>query len=85
MFNVIGAIFSGLVIGALARFLYPGPVQMGWLMTIILGLGGSLVAGLITASRARGGLRGGYQRAGCLASVVGAMALIFLGHTLGWR
>jgi hypothetical protein len=33
-----------LVVGALARIFYPGSVGMGWLMTILLGIGGSLLA-----------------------------------------
>ena len=37
MLNIIGAIVSGLVIGVLARFFYPGTVPMGWLSTILLG------------------------------------------------
>lgn len=80
MFNIIGAVVSGLLVGALARWFYPGAVEMGWGMTILLGIGGSLVAGLI-ASRGREG----FSRAGCLASVLGAMALIFAGGMLGWR
>lgn len=28
MINIIGAIISGLIIGALARFFYPGAVEM---------------------------------------------------------
>ena len=36
---------AGLVIGALARFFYPGAVEMGWGMTMLLGIGGSLLAG----------------------------------------
>ncbi|MCX7863584.1 MAG: GlsB/YeaQ/YmgE family stress response membrane protein [Novosphingobium sp.] len=78
MANVIGAIVSGLLIGVLARWFYPGAVEMGWIATILLGLGGSLAAGLVTT---RGGRQ--FQRAGCLASVLGAMALIFIGHALG--
>jgi uncharacterized membrane protein YeaQ/YmgE (transglycosylase-associated protein family) len=80
MLNIISAIVSGLFIGALARFFYPGQVQMGWLMTILLGVAGSLLAGLVTN---RG--RRGFQPAGCLASIVGAIALIFLGRMLGWH
>jgi len=80
MFNLIGAIFSGLFIGALARWFYPGGVEMGWGMTILLGVGGSLLAGLIT-SRGREGL----SRGGCLASILGAMVLIFVGRHLGWH
>ena len=80
MFNIIGAIISGLVVGALARFLYPGDVPMGWGMTILLGVGGSLLAGLI-ANRGNGQ---GFNRGGCLASVLGGMALIFIGRYFGW-
>lgn len=78
MFNIIGAIVSGLIIGVLARFFYPGAVDMGWIATILLGVGGSLVAGLITSRGARD-----FHRAGCLASVIGAIVLIFLGRIMG--
>lgn len=77
MLNIIGAIISGLVIGVLARFFYPGSVDMGWIATILLGIGGSLVAGLVTSRGQRD-----FSRAGCLASILGAMALIFLGRVL---
>ena len=79
MLNIIGAIVSGLVVGALARFFYPGAVEISWLWTIGLGVAGSLLAGMITSRGATG-----FHRAGCLASVVGAMALILLGRMLGW-
>lgn len=78
MLNIIGAILSGLLVGALARFFFPGEVEMGWLTTIALGIGGSLLAGLVTS---RG--RRDFHRAGCLASILGAMALILLGRLLG--
>jgi uncharacterized membrane protein YeaQ/YmgE (transglycosylase-associated protein family) len=77
MVNIIGAIVSGLVIGVLARWFYPGDVPMGWTATFLLGIGGSLAAGLITS---RGKAR--FSQAGLLASILGAMALIFLGHVL---
>ena len=83
MINIIGAIISGLIVGLLARFFYPGAVTMGWIATIALGIAGSLLAGLI-ASAFNGG-RGGFHRAGCLASILGAMALIFIGHRIGWH
>ncbi len=77
MFNIIGAIISGLIIGALARYFYPGPVNMGWISTILLGIGGSLLAGLLTSRGSKD-----FNRAGCLASILGAIALIFLGRLL---
>lgn len=79
MLNIIGIIVSGLIVGILARYFYPGPVPMGGFMTIILGIAGSLLAGLATSSRG-GGAVGGINRAGCLASIVGAIVLIFLGR-----
>lgn len=75
MLNVIGALVSGLVVGALARWFYPGDVDMGWIETILLGIGGALVAGLL-ASRGRRD----FSRPGCLASILGAMALILIGR-----
>ncbi len=80
MLNILGAIVSGLVIGALARFFYPGAVEMGWIATILLGIGGSLLAGLVTS---RGSAD--FSRAGCLASIVGAIVLIFLGRLIFWN
>jgi uncharacterized membrane protein YeaQ/YmgE (transglycosylase-associated protein family) len=82
MFNLIGAIFSGLFIGALARFFYPGAVDMGWGMTILLGIGGSLLAGFVGNGFSFGE---GFNRAGCFSSVLGAALLIFIGRQLGWH
>ena len=41
-------IVSGLVIGALGRLAIPGRNPMGIGMTILLGIGGSLLGGLVT-------------------------------------
>lgn len=84
MLNLIGAIISGFFLGVLARWFYPGEVETNWLVTVLLGIGGSMLAGLITASRTEGGIGQGVSRAGCLASVLGGMALIFIGRQLGW-
>jgi uncharacterized membrane protein YeaQ/YmgE (transglycosylase-associated protein family) len=40
---------TGLVIGGLARLALPGPDPMGIGMTILIGLAGSFVGGLITS------------------------------------
>lgn len=80
VFKLISIIFSGLLVGLAARFLYPGPVPMGLGRTILLGIAGSLVAGL-AANWGRSG-RDGIDRAGCLASVLGALVVIFIGRHL---
>jgi len=43
---VVGAI-SGLIVGAIARFLLPGPDPMSWLRTLGYGIAGSFVGGII--------------------------------------
>jgi len=80
MINVISIVLSGLVIGVLARFIYPGAVHMSILWTIILGVAGSLLAGLVTSRKKIGE---GFHMAGWIASIIGAMVLIFIGHRLG--
>ena len=73
--GIIGTIVIGLVVGALARLLMPGDQQMGWIMTILLGIGGSFLAGFV--GQALGMYRVG-QPAGFIASVVGALVLLFV-------
>jgi uncharacterized membrane protein YeaQ/YmgE (transglycosylase-associated protein family) len=79
--NLISIVISGLLVGLAAKFLYPGVVEMGWGRTILLGIAGSLVAGMATSWGNRDA-NGGINRAGCLASIVGAMVLIFIGRNL---
>jgi uncharacterized membrane protein YeaQ/YmgE (transglycosylase-associated protein family) len=45
---VLGLLASGLLIGALARLLLPGRDPMSIFETILVGVAGSLIAGLIT-------------------------------------
>jgi uncharacterized membrane protein YeaQ/YmgE (transglycosylase-associated protein family) len=47
---IIVAILQGLVLGALARLALPGPDPMGIGMTIAVGVGGALAAGLLGAA-----------------------------------
>ena len=65
----------GLVVGAIARFLLPGEQKMGWILTILLGIAGSVVAGVI------GRALGWYapdQPVGWIASVLGAVLVLFI-------
>jgi uncharacterized membrane protein YeaQ/YmgE (transglycosylase-associated protein family) len=73
--GIIGTIFVGLIVGALARFLLPGDQKMGWIMTILLGIGGSLLAGFV--GQALGWYVAG-EGAGWIASVVGAIVLLLV-------
>lgn len=82
MFNLISMLIGGLFTGLVARWLYPGAVHMGLGRTILLGIAGSLVAGFATSWSSGKPLNEGVNRAGCIASVLGAMVLIFIGRHL---
>jgi uncharacterized membrane protein YeaQ/YmgE (transglycosylase-associated protein family) len=45
IWNILGWILFGLIVGAIARLLVPGRDPMGWIATIVLGVIGSLVGG----------------------------------------
>lgn len=40
-------IIVGLIVGALGRALHPGKDPMGWILTLVLGVGSLVIAGLI--------------------------------------
>ena len=73
--GIIGTIFIGLIVGLLARFLKPGDDSMGWIMTILLGIGGSLAA---TYGGQALGLYQAGQSAGFIGAVVGAVILLVI-------
>ena len=73
--GLIGTIIVGLLVGAIARFIMPGEQKMGWILTIVLGVAGSFVAGFV--GQALGWYQAG-QGAGWIASVVGALVLLFV-------
>ena len=45
--GIIGTILVGFIVGLLARFFFPGTVPLGFWLTVALGIGGSIVGGLI--------------------------------------
>ena len=73
--GIIGTIIVGLIVGALARFVLPGEQKMGWIMTCLLGVAGSVVAGYV--GQAMGWYQAG-QGAGWIASVLAAVVLLFV-------
>ena len=64
----------GLIVGALAKLLVPGRDPGGFIITIVLGIAGSFVASFVGKSLHL--YREG-QSAGFLASILGAMLLLF--------
>jgi uncharacterized membrane protein YeaQ/YmgE (transglycosylase-associated protein family) len=72
----------GVVIGALAKLLMPGRDPGGILVTMLIGLAGSALAGFI--GRAVGWYNAG-QAAGFIASILGAVTLLVIYRALVGR
>jgi uncharacterized membrane protein YeaQ/YmgE (transglycosylase-associated protein family) len=66
-------IVVGLIVGALAKLIMPGRDPGGIIITMLLGIGVSVVAGLI--GRALGWYTSG-EPSGFIASIIGAIALL---------
>jgi uncharacterized membrane protein YeaQ/YmgE (transglycosylase-associated protein family) len=75
--SVIGWIIFGLIAGAIARMLHPGDDSMGWGMTIVLGIAGSLLGGAVAYLFHLGA--NPYEPAGWILSILGAVLLLALG------
>jgi uncharacterized membrane protein YeaQ/YmgE (transglycosylase-associated protein family) len=75
--TILGWMLFGLIAGAIARLLYPGNQAMGWGMTMVLGIVGSLLGGGI-AYLLRLGVNP-YQPGGWIMSILGAVLLLALG------
>jgi uncharacterized membrane protein YeaQ/YmgE (transglycosylase-associated protein family) len=74
--GIIGMIVVGFIVGLLARFFYPGAVSMGFWMTTLMGIGGSLVGGVV-GSMLWKSPDGRFHPAGWFLSIIGAMVLIW--------
>jgi len=75
MLTVLGWIFFGLVVGALAKLVMPGRDPGGIIVTILIGIAGALVGGFLGRAM---GLYGPGQSAGFLMSFLGAVILLML-------
>jgi uncharacterized membrane protein YeaQ/YmgE (transglycosylase-associated protein family) len=73
--GIIGTIFIGLIVGLIARFLKPGDDSMGWIMTILLGVGGAIAT--TYGGQALGIYQVG-QGAGFVGAVIGAVVLLVI-------
>jgi uncharacterized membrane protein YeaQ/YmgE (transglycosylase-associated protein family) len=80
--TILGWMLFGLIAGAIARFLHPGSDGMGWGMTMVLGILGSLLGGGIAYLLHLG--VSPYEPGGWIMSILGAIVLLAVGH-FGWR
>ena len=72
---MLWAIIIGLIVGALAKFIMPGKDPGGIIVTILIGIAGSLIATFL--GRALGWYATG-QSAGFIMSLLGAILLLWI-------
>jgi uncharacterized membrane protein YeaQ/YmgE (transglycosylase-associated protein family) len=73
MFDILGTLFVGLIVGFIARALKPGDDKLGLIMTAVLGVAGSFLANY--AGSALGWYKQG-EAASWIAAVVGSIVLL---------
>ncbi len=76
---MIWTLIIGLVIGTVAKFLMPGQGPGGIIMTMILGVGGAMLASWA------GGAMGVYAQGepvSFISAVIGSMIILFLYHMI---
>ena len=82
MFGIIGWIIFGAIVGLVARLLHPGRDPSGFVVTVLLGIAGSLLGGFL------GQILGMYREgegAGFIMSVIGAILVLIIYQRVGGR
>lgn len=74
---IIGTIIVGFIVGVLARYFYPGTVAMGFWLTVGLGIGGSIIGGIVSSVIWKTP-DGKFHPAGWFLSLIGALVLLWV-------
>jgi uncharacterized membrane protein YeaQ/YmgE (transglycosylase-associated protein family) len=75
---MVGAIVLGIVAGYLGRLLMPGKDKMGFIATILLGLGGAIVGFLVFTELLGVGDDKMFDLGGMIGAIIGVMILLGL-------
>ena len=73
--GILGWILFGLIVGALAKLVMPGRDPGGIIVTMLLGIAGAVIGGLIGRAM---GFYGPNQAAGFFMSFLGAVILLWI-------
>jgi uncharacterized membrane protein YeaQ/YmgE (transglycosylase-associated protein family) len=74
--TIVGAIFVGLIVGALARLILPGRQNIGVVMTILLGAVGSFTGSWVTYRLISTANQGKFELTAFLVGIIVAVVLI---------
>ena len=78
MLHIIWSIIVGFIVGLIARAVMPGIQHIGFILTTLLGIGGSIIGGLIGRLFSRPEPGTSFHPAGFIMSIVGALILLFI-------
>jgi uncharacterized membrane protein YeaQ/YmgE (transglycosylase-associated protein family) len=73
--SFVWTVLIGLIVGAVAKLIMPGKDPGGWIITTLLGIAGAIVATYLGQFL---GLYASGEPAGFIASVVGAIILLWV-------
>lgn len=77
MLHIIWSIIVGFIIGLSARAVMPGVQHLGFIMTTVLGIAGSIVGGLIGRIFSKPAPGSAFHPAGFIMSVICAILLLW--------
>jgi len=80
--QILGLIVIGLVIGIVARLVMPGRQHIGILMTLLLGVGGAIVGGIVASAIGTGDIFE-LNVLGTIFGIIAAVGLIAIAEALG--
>ena len=80
--GILGWIVFGLIVGAVAKLLMPGRDPGGIIVTIIIGIAGSLLGGFLARAV---GIGEGDTTAGIIGSIIGALIILAIYRMIAGR
>ena len=83
MLHIIWYIIVGFIVGLLARAVMPGTQHLGFIMTTVIGIVGSVVGGLIGRLFSKPEPGATFHPAGFIMSIIGAIIVLFIWGKLG--
>ena len=83
MLHIIWSIILGFIVGLIARAIMPGVQHMGFIMTTLIGIIGSIVGGLIGRLFSRPEPGTPFHPAGIIMSIIGAIIVLFIWGKIG--
>jgi uncharacterized membrane protein YeaQ/YmgE (transglycosylase-associated protein family) len=80
--QILGLIIIGIVIGIIARLVMPGRQHIGVLMTVLLGIGGAIVGGIVASAIGTGNIFE-LNVLGTIVGIIAAVGLIAVAEAAG--